>query len=150
MVDDTPTHRVHILQANTQQIVEWTQLLQTQRNAIVEKLVRVKANNKAARAITVDRQLSRTFARLQRDLSKVEELLNKSADNLNKCRGLLLEATDGELLLERTEPVHGNHAKSETDRGVVSQGTDRPEDHRDTSTVSREATSTAPANNDAG
>ena len=124
---DTATHRIHILQANMQQIVQWTQLLQTQRAAIVEKLVRVKANNKIARATTVSAQLSRSIASLTRDLTSVETKLNKVADKLNKCRGLFLELTDGDMLLEKTEQVHGNPPESETDRGTTEASTTGPE-----------------------
>jgi hypothetical protein len=112
-----------------QQVVEWTRLLQAQRAIIVEKLVRAKANTKIARELTVDRSLDRTLARILRDLSKAEELLNKSADNLNKCRGLFLELSDGEVLMPKTESVHGNHATSTGDRGTVSQGTDGSTHH---------------------
>src|SRR4051812_19343878 len=115
---DTPTHRIHILQANMQQIVQWTQLLQTQRAAIVEKVVRATANSKVARALQVNRQIDRSVAKMLRDLTSTENLLNKVADNLNKCRGLFLELSDGEVLIERTERVHGNRvAESASDRG---------------------------------
>lgn len=131
MTQDTPTHRVHIRQATMQQIVEWTQLLQAQRAAIVEKVVRIKANNKIARELTVNRSLDRTLARVLRDLQKSQDLLNKCADNLNKCRGLVLELSDGEVLIERTEGVeYGiSNAESTGDRGTVSQSTDGPSDH---------------------
>ena len=38
-----------------------------------------------------------------RDLESSDEKLNKIADKLNKCRGLLLELSDGEVFLEKTE-----------------------------------------------
>lgn len=120
---DTPTHRIHLRQATMQQIVEWTQLLQAQRNAIVEKVVRIKANSKIARELIVDRSLDRILARVLRDLHKAEEMLNKSADNLNKCRGLFMELSNGEVLIERTEPVNGNTTESETDRGDAETST---------------------------
>lgn len=123
-MNDTPTHRIHLRQATMQQIVEWTQLLQAQRNAIVEKVVRIKANSKIARELTIDRSLDRILARVQRDLFKAEELLNKTADNLNKCRGLFMELSNGEVLIERTEPTNGNIATGETDRGDVPTSTD--------------------------
>lgn len=128
-IEDTPTHRVHILQAKMQQIVEWTQLLQTHRSVIVEKVVRAKANSKIARELTVNRSLERTLAKILRNLSKAEDLLNKVADDTNKARALFLEASDYEVKLERIEGVHGNHAESETDRGTVSTSADRSEDH---------------------
>lgn len=123
MMTDTPTHRIHLRQATMQQIVEWTQLLQAQRNAIVEKVVRIKANSKIARELIVDRSLDRILARVLRDLHKAEEMLNKSADNLNKCRGLFMELSNGEVLIERTEPVNGNTTESETDRGDAETST---------------------------
>lgn len=141
---DTPTHRVHLLQAKMEQIVEWTKLLQTQRAEIVEKVVRAKANNKVARELTVNRSLDRTLARILRNLSKSEELLNKAADDLNKCRGLFLELSDGDVLLQRTELVHGN-GQGAGDRGDVPTSTDRPASNTSPVHVGGEAASPASA-----
>lgn len=147
---DTATHRIHILQANMQQIVEWTQLLQTQRAAIVEKLVRAKSNSKIARATTVSAQLSRSIASLVRDLTSIETKLNKTADKLNKCRGLFLELTDGDMLLEKTEHIHGEFTESSTDRGDATTSTTGPETDRDNVLDSGEATSATSADHGDG
>lgn len=147
---DTPTHRIHILQAQMRQIVEWTQLLQAQRAIIVERLVRAKSNSKIARATTVSAQLSRSIASLTRDLTSIETKLNKVADKLNKCRGLFLELSDGDILLEKTEHVHGDPPESETDRGDAETGATGPETDRDSVLDSGETTSTTPADHGDG
>jgi seryl-tRNA synthetase len=108
---------MHILQAQLKQIVEWTNLLQSRRAAIVERIVRATANSKIARALQVERALDRTIASMLRDLESTNVKLNKIADKLNKCRGLLLELSDGEVFVEKTERANGLASESETDRG---------------------------------
>lgn len=117
MAEDTPTHRMHILQAQLKLIVRWTQELQARRAIIVERIVRATANSKIARALQVERSLERTIASMLRDLDNTNIKLNKIADKLNKCRGLLLELSDGEVFLEKTERANGLITESETDRG---------------------------------
>jgi hypothetical protein len=95
-----------------QEVIQWTRTLQAQRALIVEKVMRVKAHSKIARAIQVDTALERLLARIDRDLHSTEEKLNKIADSLNKARGLFLERSDFEVVLTETELVHGNVTKS--------------------------------------
>jgi hypothetical protein len=108
---------MHILQAQLKQIVEWTNLLQTRRAVIVERIVRATANTKIARSLQVERSLERTIASMIRGLNQSNDKLNKIADQLNKCRGLLLELSDGEVFVEKTERTNGLVTESETDRG---------------------------------
>lgn len=117
MAEDNPTHRMHILQAQLKQIVEWTNLLQARRAVIVERIVRATANTKIARSLQVERSLERTIASMIRGLNQSNDKLNKIADQLNKCRGLLLELSDGEVFLEKTERTNGLAPESERDRG---------------------------------
>src|SRR5215475_12694025 len=131
-MSDTPTHRAHVLQIKMQQLVEWTKLLQTQRAAIIERVVRAKSNSKIARSIQVHTSLERTLARIDRHLLSTENALNKITDDLNKCRGLFLELSDFEVVLEPLETVHGNNAESERDRGVVQESTNGPTHHPST------------------
>ena len=142
---DTPTHRAHILQVRMQQAVEWTKKLQSQRAEIVERIVRVKSNSKIARSIQVHTSLERTLARIDRHLLSTENALNKITDDLNKCRGLFLELSDFELVLEPLETVHGNNAESSRDRGTVSQGTNGPTHHTGALHASRAPESAASA-----
>lgn len=107
MAEDTPTHRIHILQSKLQQIVAWTVQLQTRRNQIVERIVRATSNNKIARSLQVERSLERSLNKMIRDLTSTNDKLNKIADQLNKCRGLLLELSDGEVFLEKSERANG-------------------------------------------
>jgi len=125
---DTPTHRTHILQVNMQQLLQWTEQLQSQRAQIVEKVSRIKANTRIARETQVNNALERTLTRVSRNLSQVEERLNKVADDLNKARGMFLELSDFTLVLDETSHVHGalnaDNEESERDRGTVPQSTD--------------------------
>ena len=123
---DTPTHRSHILQVRMRQVIEWTRLLQASRAQIVEKIVRLKSNSKIARESQVNNALERTLSRIHRNLTSTENALNKIADDINKCRGLFLELSDFEVILEPQEHVHGNDETSTRDRGTVSQGTTGP------------------------
>src|SRR5262245_34996242 len=149
-MSDTPTHRVHILQARMQEVIEWTKLLQAQRAQIVEKLVRVKTNSKIARAIQVEAALERLLKRIDRDLISTEERLNRIVDSINQCRGLFLELSDFEVVLEHTEKVHGNNATSTRDRGAVSQGADRYADNASALHDGGATESTAPADHGDG
>ena len=113
MAEDTPTHRIHILQGKLQQIVAWTQQLQQRRAVIVERIARATSNTKIARALNVERSLERSITSMLRDLQSSNDKLNKIADRLNKCRGLLLELSDGEVFLEKTERINGPDTRDE-------------------------------------
>lgn len=105
---DTPTHRMHLLQLRFNLISTFIQQLQARRAVIVEKVRRVKASNALSREATVNKQLIKAFTRIEKNLKKAESMLDIAADDLNKNRGLFLELSDGEVILEKTELTGGS------------------------------------------
>jgi len=100
---DSPTHRSHILQMQLSQIKEHLEGVRYRRGLIVEKATKAKANSKLAREVLVNKQLKKFFDRLERDITALDEDMTKIEDNMNKARALILEASDGELMIEKTE-----------------------------------------------
>jgi hypothetical protein len=100
-LNDSPTHRWTILQASLTQIKEDLLAIRARRNAVVERQVKAKANSKVERAATIDGQLKRLFAKLERQIASLDEDMEAIEDNMNKARGLILEASDGEVALTK-------------------------------------------------
>lgn len=103
-LNDSPTHRWTILQASLTQIKEDLLAIRARRNAVVERQVKAKANSKVERAATIDGQLKRLFAKLERQIASLDEDMEAIEDNMNKARGLILEASDGEVALTKVGP----------------------------------------------
>ena len=95
---------------------------------IVEKVARVKANSRVAREMQVSHALERTLTSISRNLSHAEDRLNKVADQLNKCRGLFLEASGFELILDETAHVNGAPQDGGIERSETRSRTERTED----------------------
>lgn len=106
---DSPTHRTHIMQMQLVQIKEDLEGIRYRRGLIVEKVAKAKANSKVARAVLVDKQLKKFFDKMERQLAALEEDMTTIEDNMNKARALILEASDGELMLPKTE-INNNEA----------------------------------------
>lgn len=105
--EDTPTHRLHMMQMSIERIRELIERLQKRRATQVEKIKKAKTNSNVARAITVDRQFARIVSKLETALESVESDLDRAADDLNRARALFFEASNGELILEK-EKENGN------------------------------------------
>lgn len=103
---DTPTNRLHMMQMNITQIADWITRLQKRRATIVEKIVKAKANKNVARTLTVDKQFKRLVQKMERLSESIQADLDTLADDLNKSRALFLEASDGEVIIEK-EQVNG-------------------------------------------
>ncbi len=114
---DTPTHRTHLSQIKLYRIKDLIEQLQARRAAIVEKVKRIKANNKVAEDLRKNKQLDRIFKKIEKNLKEAEARLDIAADELNKSRGILLDVSDGAVLLERTEKTNGSITASPPDRG---------------------------------
>lgn len=119
---DTPTHRTHLSQMKLNHIKGLIEQLQARRAAIVEKVRRVKANNKVAEELKKNKQLDRIFKKLEKNLKEAEARLDIAADELNKSRGILLDVTDGAVLLERTEKTDGSITNGTAYRGDTETG----------------------------
>jgi predicted nucleic acid-binding Zn-ribbon protein len=105
--NDSPTHRMHILQLRLPEIKSDLEAIRYRRGLIIEKVAKAKSNSKVARAAQVDKQLKKFFDKMERQLAALEEDIQTIEDNMNKARALILEASDGELMLPKTETSSG-------------------------------------------
>lgn len=100
---DTPTNRLHMMHMSIEQIKHWIEQLQKRRAAVAEKVATAKSNSKVARSLTVDKQFKRLHSKLESALAGIESDLDDAIDNLNKMRALYLEASDGQIVITKTE-----------------------------------------------
>lgn len=113
-LNDTPTHRLHMMQMSMQEIAKFIEHLRIRRASIEEKIKKAKANSKLARSLQTDKQFRRLVDKMERQLAAIEADINDIADDLNKARALFLEMSDGEVLLEK-EVIPDGDAKVECD-----------------------------------
>lgn len=99
--EDTPTHRLHLMQMSMQQIKNHTELLQQRRARIVNKIANAKKHTKLERELQINKQFKRLVTKMEKDLAGIEIDLDTVADQLNKARALFLEMSNGEVLLEK-------------------------------------------------
>lgn len=105
---DSPTHRLHILQMSLPKFKADLEAIRVRRGLIIEKIAKVKANSKIERQATVNKQLQRFFTKTTKDLEKLNKTIAAIEDNMNKMRALILELSDGELMLPKTEIPNGD------------------------------------------
>ena len=105
---DSPTHRLHILQMQLPQFKEDLIAIRVRRGLIVEKITKAKANSKIEREAKANRQLQRVFSKLEKKLAALDEDMTTIEDEMNKARSLILELSDGEVLLPKTEIPNGD------------------------------------------
>ena len=102
-INDTPTHRLHILQMDLTQIKSDLEGIRHRRGLIIEKITKAKSNSRIARAAERSKQLKKFFDKMERQLSSLEEDMTEIEDNMNKARALILEESDGEVMVPKTE-----------------------------------------------
>lgn len=102
-LSDSPTHRWEILQAKLKQYTDDLIAIRARRAIVLERVAKAKANSKVERAATVDGQIKRLFSKLERRLNTLEEDMQTIEDEMNKARALILEASDGEVIIEKIE-----------------------------------------------
>lgn len=100
---DTPTNRLHMMHMSIEQIKDWIERLQKRRAAMAEKVTKARDNTKIARSLTVDKQFKKLHTKLESKLQGVEDDLSDAIDNLNKMRALYLEASNGQVVITKTE-----------------------------------------------
>jgi len=127
---DSPTHRMHLLQATMIELKEWTTDLQRRRNLVVEKIARAKASSKLSRAATVNKQLNKALTKITEILTKLEIQTADVEDRMNKARAMFFELSDGEVILEKTEIKDGT-PKGARNRADATTGTAGPEIDQD-------------------
>lgn len=107
MAEDTPTHRLHMMQMTIQQIADLISRLQTRRAQQTDRIEKAKKNKDIARSLTVDKQFKKIVDRLEKRLAGIEDDLNDASDNLNRARALFFEASNGTLVMEK-DNTNGN------------------------------------------
>lgn len=105
---DSPTHRLHILQMKLPQFKEDLIAIRVRRGLILEKVTKAKANSKIEREATANKQLKRVFSRLEKKIASLDEDMATIEDDMNKARSLILELSDGEVLIPKTEIPNGD------------------------------------------
>lgn len=123
---DTPTHRLHILQATMNELKEWTTDIQRRRNLVLEKIAKAKASSKLSRAATVNKQLNKALTQITKILTELEIKTADVEDRMNKARALFFELSDGEVILEKTEIKDGT-PQGARDRANTASSTAGPE-----------------------
>lgn len=109
-INDSPTHRLHILQLSMPQFKEDLERIRARRGAIIEKVTKAKANSKIAREAVANRQLKRFFDKLEKQIAALDEDMTSIEDNMNKARALILELSDGEVVVPKTEITNAEDA----------------------------------------
>ena len=99
---DTPTHRYDLMQMRIDQIQGLVTLLQSRRLLHISKATRIKANNAMANAKTTDAKLSAVMNWIEKRIERMKKDDEEMTNKLNEARGLILEASDGTLILEKT------------------------------------------------
>jgi hypothetical protein len=102
-INDSPTHRLHILQLSLGQIKEDLEGIRYRRSLIIEKVTKAKSHSRVAIEAERNKQLKRFFDRMERQLASLEEDMTAIEENMNKARALILEASDGEVMIPKTE-----------------------------------------------
>lgn len=100
---DTPTNRLHMMHMSIEQIKNWIERIQKRRAAVAEKVATAKSNGKVARSLTVDKQFKKWHTKLEKALEGIESDLDDAIDDLNKMRALYLEASDGQVVITKSE-----------------------------------------------
>lgn len=102
-ISDSPTHKLHILQLSMPQFKADLEKIRERRAAVIEKAAKAKANSKIAREATINKQLQRFFKKLEKDIAALDRDIAAIEDNMNKARALILELSDGEVHITKTE-----------------------------------------------
>lgn len=105
-IHDTPTHRYDLLQMRIDQIQGMVTLLQSRRLLHIPKVTRIKADNAIANAKNTDAKLSAVMNKLEKLIERMKKDDDSITKLLNEARGLVLDASDGKLVLEKTDGLH--------------------------------------------
>ena len=100
---DTPTHRYDMMQMRIDQIQGLVTLLQQRRVLHVTKHTRIKASSAIANQKDIDARLSAVLNKLEKIITRMLKDDESITKTLNEARGLIMEASDGTLILEKTD-----------------------------------------------
>lgn len=102
---DTPTHRYDLMQMRVDEIQGLVAVLQHRRTLHVSKQKQITGNTQIADAKRRDAQLQKTLDKLEKLIERMKKDDASIVKLLNESRGLLLDASDGTLILERSNDL---------------------------------------------
>lgn len=111
---DTPTHRYDLMQMRVNEIQGLVTILQERRLLHISKNTRIKASSRIAAQKSTDAKLSAVMNRLEKTIERMKKDDLKITKTLNEARALILDASDGTLVLEKTDGLsQGTRSTSE-------------------------------------
>lgn len=107
--NDTPTHRYDLMQMRVDEIQGLVTILQYRRTLHISKAKQVRAHSEIADAKRTNASLSATMDKLEKRIEKMKKDDEAIVKLLNEARTLIFEASDGTLILEKTEKMDGSN-----------------------------------------
>lgn len=104
-IKDTPTHRYDLMQMRVNEIQGLVTVLQSRRLLHISKNTRIKASGRIAHQKSTDAKLSAVMNRLEKIITRMLKDEDAITKTLNEARALILDASDGTLVLEKTEKL---------------------------------------------
>ena len=100
---DTPTHRYDLMQMRVDEIQGLVTVLQHRRTLHITKQKQITGNSRIADAKRLDASIEKTLNKLEKLIERMKKDDAAIVKLLNESRGLLLDASDGTLVLEKTD-----------------------------------------------
>lgn len=100
---DTPTHRYDLMQMRVDEIQGLVTVLQHRRTLHITKQKQILGNSRIATQKLLDDSLQKALNKLEKLIERMKKDDAAVTTLLNSARGLVLEASDGTLVLEKTD-----------------------------------------------
>lgn len=100
---DTPTHRYDLMQMRVDEIQGLVTVLQHRRTLHITKQKQIIGNSRIAIQKRLDDDLQKALNKLEKLIERMKKDDAAVTTLLNSARGLVLEASDGTLVLEKTD-----------------------------------------------
>ena len=100
---DTPTHRYDLMQMRVDEIQGLVTVLQHRRTLHITKQKQIIGNSRIAIQKRLDDDLQKALNKLEKLIERMKKDDAAVTTLLNIARGLVLEASDGTLVLEKTD-----------------------------------------------
>lgn len=100
-LQDTPTHRLDILQLTLNQSATHLAGIRERRAKVAERIAKVKNDNAITREAVVNKRLSRLLTKLDKSLASIDSDITDINEQLNDARALFYELSDGKVMLAK-------------------------------------------------
>lgn len=100
---DTPTHRYDLMQMRVDEIQGLVTVLQHRRTLHITKQKQIIGNSRIADAKRLDDSIKKALDKLEKLIERMKKDDAATTKLLNEMRGMLLDASNGTLQLEKTE-----------------------------------------------